>query len=114
MSASAGPGQRGVGVEACSSNRGRCTAEEYSNRAVPGRTVTDASGRETRGYNRKSLVHSKAPVDGVQKVRGSNPLSSTVFRICVRRVRTKPRTQVSLTLIMPGLASSSGKPPAAY
>ena len=33
-----------------------------------------------------------ARLHGMQKVRGSNPLSSTAFRTYVRMTRTKPRT----------------------
>jgi hypothetical protein len=55
------------------------TAVEYSNRTAPGRTSAYADGREIRGQNGKSSACSISAVDGMQKVGGSNPLSSTAF-----------------------------------
>jgi prephenate dehydrogenase len=39
-----------------------------------------------------------ARLHGMQKVRGSNPLSSTSFRICVRLFKTRPRTWAFMAL----------------
>jgi len=54
-------------------------AAECSNRADSERISVDASERPTCDHGGKSLVRSNLPVDGMQKVRGSNPLSSTGF-----------------------------------
>jgi hypothetical protein len=55
-------------------------------------TAFHLGGSEGASCGCGAMAQLVARLHGMQKVRGSNPLSSTDFRICVRTVRTKPRT----------------------